>query len=639
MGNDNLGIEGVNINQAQTDNQQGNGAQHQQQRGGEGLTGFDLLQNISRPSAESSRTSKTPLEIAEVIRKAAEDVGMAAGTKLPPVEVITLENQDLKIDSILIATTYKEKLYTLCVLLESSCEGLAPFIEEVQGIGQVSTYVPNSYLFDDFYRSKAVERIHAEGLEFDEVAYVDGLLLPRTAALSDELSLKKTAQKIYDIAIAAITVATRIASGWPSSLLNCKEHLASSEVDVVSELTICPDETVIGDFGEVIAADWKIATSARRRNRPKDFTYHGSNDSLKLAELVGTVDFLYSLRPDDVNTQAVSPNPSPVAAYIPVIRITDTNSYNKKEQRGLNDLTTFLLSITSVKAISQPGQLMRIFEPSTISPHNKASLGNLGLEHDPYENAPAFKSSKGVIDIVSYQEGTAESPTVPNIMTRYCHPITLVSLDIRRGGSKAWYQNILRQAVPGSKAYEIIVRELDHFTDSNFSAIWDPAKSFLLKESVEIILGSYPDNDGTMRDVRSIDYLRMLEATGGEPEPMIKFSTGANPGEGDRVTKARRWEQIVSLVPAVEANGIADQFYINPEFINAIDEAMRLANAHIQVDGALFNQSNARTAVFDPHTIAALAGGGAFINRINNPGLGNQGYGQSNTSYSFNNYY
>ena len=207
------------------------------------------------------------------------------------------------------------------------------------------------------------------------------------------------------------------------------------------------------------------------------------------------------------------------------------------------------------------------------------------------------------------------------------------SLDVPDCGPTTSYLSIFAAAALGNlDAHRTIIKAANYLTDNNFLNFFKNDGRIFADVGMPIHLGTYTDSDGTIRDLRDIDYLGILNVTGDKGLDVVKaWSNTFNAvHEPIAVRFAARKNILMNVVPNVEITGRAVRVTFDAGFLDALASAIYASGLVVSVDTLRslndFNQQRGGSAMMGN---AMMTGSTHFVHQggyFNNNTQGNVGY-------------
>lgn len=248
--------------------------------------------------------------------------------------------------------------------------------------------------------------------------------------------------------------------------------------------------------GLPIRNDVSITLSYSENQNQNDF----SNNTVDLAIVDGYIDLNY------VTPQAVGYGQIPTTQhYFPRFVITNIDSLI-----GQNTLELTLFSIACAAIIARNGAWTRVFQPkfgNATGNTNLRNLGAIGYDLPGLTNGGAG----GNIDL------TTDPGSVLDLINQAIHNHLIISFDIPETGELSWLQIVFHTAARGDQnSINTIVNAANTLTGNHFHnrLAMLPQRQIALDDQNRIHLGYYVEN-GQKIDIRTIDYLAMLNLVGG----------------------------------------------------------------------------------------------------------------------------
>lgn len=564
-------------NQAQPDptQTQSDGSHHQP-----AMSAVEMLSNLGSQTASGSGSSKTPGEV----HKLFEEIAARMQKKQRSIKVYSMvvEDPKLNIPAVVLYTIANSVVYFTPLLLEQLGQRLENAIEQVHGTGTIEVTRPTSMYYDTVMRAVCLSSVkfdvNARSLPVKEFVAASHVVIGRGIELENIEKLSP----FYDAAVSCFKGNIRGDAGLPMSELTTK-ILSDKSIQLIARNDIHPGSTYQTTAGQIIAGDFCINLIARPVQQDTS-DIHNVGSEVMLSSLTGFVDFAY--RAPDATPPHQLPNQHllPVPAYDPMVIVTDISPLGKSVSAD-DDILSQLLGLAALSGTISNLRWSTIFTRSSADSGKKTSIGAFGLEHNPF--GPTVKHEPKMINVTSGELAVAgDDATTPlTVIQTYCTPTMTVGIDIIQGGPLSWVQALLAGATRGSPQENLIISELDAFSNGMFSKIWGSDKNILSMPSIEVLLGHYTDDKGEIRSISSTDYLYTLEASGADISVMEPYSRALSPSTCDKIALNEMRKIIKLLHPNAEFTGLATRVYISTDFINSLDELLNVCGLSIALEG------------------------------------------------------
>lgn len=497
------------------------------------------------------------------------------------VSLLPIEDSSLNISSIVQYVIVDGTLFYAIFLLEALSKPLPNKLLQVPGGKQIEVDRDASHYWDPFMVSKTEQILAATSNIALNLTSVAAIVVGRhtNLTIADKLA------PYYDHGIAAITAHLRVKNGGSTSGLSAK-LLSHQQLELTAKYDVTPGDTYLSTTGQPISADFNVVLYVRSANKnAAASSVHNNQGDIGLTSLMGYLDFMRRV-PEGTMAGAWGGYNRPVPGYDPVVVITQNTSLGVSSQSN-DDLLTQLLALPTLLPLIDPqhNKWSTIFEPFVGDSGNKPSIGLLALEHNLYPGTPHKPEVIKVVSGTEHVSGT-DKLTAQQVIQAYINPTIIIAQDILHGGPLEWVQLMLANATPGSSYEEVIIDELDKFSDGQFSKMWGPLNQPILSApSTWIHAGYYPDPAGKNRDIRSINYLALLESTGGDPNVFDPFAAGFLPGTDQPALMDQKRKLLLQVVPQITFTGMYTRIFYNNAFINTIDALLHNVGLQITVEG------------------------------------------------------
>lgn len=299
----------------------------------------------------------------------------------------------------------------------------------------------------------------------------------------------------------------------------------------------------------------------------------------------------------------------------------------------LNAITPelLLLSIGSSTLLSRNMAWANVFRPRYGAGTNLRDIGAIGFDVPSYAGSVEPKK-------IDTQSATWTVDNLFSLLTAAVRPSLIYSIDVEETGDLSWLQLLLVGAANGDpEAYGLITRAADNLTAGRFSQRFANGGPIVVDDNNRIFLGYYQENNNGViekRDIRSIDYLAMLNHVGQTDMKAVVDYT--NTFDQTNVELPIRLEKRLRILEKVlgetlRITGYARRVTFTPAFIEALALAIVDAGLNIQPSNVYSDMGgNVRRG---NENIAAMAYGGTAVQNLFNYGNNINRSGGAGASY------
>lgn len=365
--------------------------------------------------------------------------------------------------------------------------------------------------------------------------------------------------------------------------------LVNSNKELTTTYSVQPGSTFPDRFKGVIAGDITVVQTLQqnRRQRGGRETADWRNDihgrgAEVISAMVGYIDMRRNGDAMPIVTRGRGA--AIVPGYDPVFVITSVNILGI-DNSAYNTLMSTLLGMTLAVPFMEAKhkRWASLFDPGLTDSNNLPSLGVLGLEYDP------TLPQKIVPEIVqispSNASGNSDGITVHEFVNSYFTDNVVICIDKQRGGPNEFFLDIISRATAGSDYESVIIAELDAFTDGNFGERWLKRDEDIVIARTAIFAGHFNDPNSNTLDIRTVNYLRMLERTDGDQNVFDPFAKGLEPGSDTMEDMAEKYHLLSEVAPGLTITGVHDRMFINPNFLTDILKALEDCDVTSVVEG------------------------------------------------------
>lgn len=416
-------------------------------------------------------------------------------------------------------------------------------------------------------------------------------VVPKHTNIEDE-------QVINGLAYEMITAVTTILGTFDTSIpkFSIKMVGPNDRPYVAIDYNSLQSETVVGD---PVRSDINVSLKSSV----------ASGQTVDLTTLDTFVDLVY-----------VEPQPQaygqPLATqhYVPRIVIT-------KADTAVNAITSelMLLGLTTAGVLAKNMAWAGAFKPrhgvKGIDTRDIGAIGyELNLTGDP----------KAKLDKVNLKSKNVTRADVLNFIAKSVHDAPIISMDIEEVGGNSWLNQTYIAAANGNDdAVKIITEACDVLTGGNFTKeftrLGGNNNTICHDDYNRIHLGYYTDENGQRCDIRTIDYLALLNIAGKQDNTLvIKW---AETFENKSVPMEIRLEDRMRILNSIVTSGLhitgyARRVTFNPVFLSALANACAQAGLHIQATTDAFSGAISQRGNNDVinYAIDPNAAGNLFVN-------------------------
>jgi len=571
---------------------------------------------------------------------------VAQNVERPVSKFLLIEDPQLSVTALVAYFTPASTIcYYMVYLLAASAQPPSnKMIQIHNGTKTIEKDFPVSDYFNEKMRAVVEHTLKTtlqhSGVSFMGISNYGITVIPKEVNLEDISALAP----FYIHMVSSLSAAISIGGGISTSSLTC-DRLRIENRKLVAQFVLTPGATYRSSIGQPMAGDFTVTTSSVPVNtRQYSDMIHSKQDESVITHLVGYLDFIRIPQQRHLPQYGVPQNYYE-PGYNPVIVITELSSFGKTAV-PIDSLLTFLLALPSViPLVTAEQKWTQLFAPN-IGTTNKATLGALSLEHNLEPGKPFQpKITELYPDTGVYNP---EITTISEFARAFVSTTPVIVLDILNGGPLMGIYYYIVFAKPGTECERIILRELDSFfaitqadgsvVNDVFTRLWQAAGSPCIIaqnrntkvpdeptiiHAATVITGdkSFGDASESILDIRSCDYLSVLERSNGNKEVIDAYSCGYVPGTYSDEELDMKRNILKNMFANLNITGKITRVHLNNAFISVIEEALKVANIIYQVEGLQDSMafSNERH-YFDPDSVnVPLKTHGAFNAWANNP--------------------
>lgn len=525
------------------------------------------------------------------------------------VSIVAIDGQanDLLMGAVAIALPYtdtagKKWLVTTTLMIEAT---MAPGADLNRDISYASrNYVVTAMPSDAFtphYIQKVSAQVKARHPADYTFLHAGHMLVPRETSYENLEVLHNLIQASTEaIANAIEFTCNELVREMPTITELVSGRMLTSKLDFNPAVHI-------GLNGLPVRSEMAATLSSRSQGENLDVLNNGNNQPILTVH--GFVDVLYTDM-DPVEQQAAAMNPQLafrrfVGQYVISDVVAPTGAYGQE---------TLFQSVFTAMQFGESSNWWMGFSNAHAGNRNR-DIGSLPLELQGPEGLqqPAIDTRAANFDDTSFYR----------YMQAMFKPGLMIAMDIEDAGHLAWLSAILRNAVPGTKEHRMLVGAAHRFTNKQFPL--DFNAPFTRNEGRRTLLGYYPDQNGTRKDIRCFDdYLTMLTKFGATDIGLVRLfdqTTVASATQPEDVRIVER-KTIVERGVGTDVRyvGKAERHVFTEQFLSVYAAACTAAGLRIQ-------PSNSITI---NHSGPVRRGGGAYSGQLNQGGA--QFFNQGTTS-------
>lgn len=589
---------GEDVTAANTANQhRQQGFEPQRQSGIAGLRA-----NLQNPMARST-ASEAVNRFKEAFLKALGKEGEGVSS----VKILTLDGniRGSALSSLLLCRAHEGRVAVANLILEASNPNLAP--TEIS-IGQSKIELPTvpGDVNNPAYWDK-IRAVVREAYGEVEVLYGGGSVIPLEMKSDDEARIRTVLYYadtgVYNTLVNAFGIAVE-----PFNI----SMLTSSGIKVATrrDFAPVPFETATG---LPIRADFSVLTTASENTKsPLE------SGATELARLGAYADILY-MPPDQAGLGQIQPTQH---YYVHII----ATAIEPVTDRITLELQLF--AIAQLALLSKNLTWANAFRNrESITGTDLRDIGAIGYD------VPAF-AGKGPGELGARID--TKSPNFTNdmfytLVATAFRPNPIYSFDIEETGEMSWLNLVFVAAANGDDAANrAIIQAADNLTGGNFSKLFKGGPLFWDNENV-IHFGHYVDRDtNTITDIRTIDYLAMLNIAGqNEYRAVLEYAETFDNTTKEAVLRLEKRLRIQERLagPTLRITGKGRRVTVAPGTMDALVQSIVNAGLVINPDN-IYTEFNGQSRRGNEHLARLAYGGTGFNNLFNHnnngvqPGVG-----------------
>jgi hypothetical protein len=245
-----------------------------------------------------------------------------------------------------------------------------------------------------------------------------------------------------------------------------------------------------------------------------------------------------------------------------------------------------LLALAQATLVSQNWIWAGVFRPNhDITGMDLRDIGAIGYEINLGDQESGGKPTR-----IDTKSNDFDIHALYQFIAMNIHPDVIYSMDIVEGGDLSWVQETLIETTNGGAVGESATASIfdaaNKLTNGWFSHYFPKdGTPLIVNANNRVHIGYYKERDGSLHDIRDIDYLAVLNLSG-----KTDLNTVASWGESfdnDTIPLEIRLETRMNILKQVLSNnftlkGYARRIMFNPRFLNALNAACHHAGLVIR---------------------------------------------------------
>lgn len=248
------------------------------------------------------------------------------------------------------------------------------------------------------------------------------------------------------------------------------------------------------------------------------------------------------------------------------------------EPMMLGTLPGVLLALSTAFGLGARNNWMHALYHRAMAEHNDGNPSILRVQANPERNPNGMGN---YIDATT--QDAIEKGAFGDLMMTCFRPEIVYSVDVPLAGATSWVLDVLRAAADGSNyARDQLIDAAMVLTNGAFGQMYDPSVPLFYDTDNLVLLGSYVDQNGRLRDIREVDSIvvanRFVPSEQGLGQVMKWHNSYYNESRHEFERLRDRREIIEAICGGkVEYTGKAKRVTIGANFVQAL-EAGILAN-------------------------------------------------------------
>lgn len=485
------------------------------------------------------------------------------------VELIRMSNvdyPDLRFSSVVVALTNKAypnlaAYHTL--ILEATNDPVSSVTEHINN-QPVEVYRPTAAAFDEKLIEMTDKLVRATFVGCD-VLSVDATVIPRNIDPADKSAIDKIATN----ASSACTTEIRLAATNRADL-NMAELDRSGSV-LENRLTF-GDNQIRNATGRETRADVTINLVSKRIGRDAANVHIVNNGAQEtpVCTVGAYVDLIKAPQQRQVMSNGWGQQQTiPNQPYLANIIMTSLGSNIGRTP------SMVLLAIASIFSLTDNNSWLHCFKATTRSKAgvDLRDIGPLNIEAN-LANDPSGWGAE-----VKTKEDSFTPEKFASYLRDLVGPQPVISIDCPDFEAESWYLAPFVAAANGSRvAYDIVYDAANQLTNGNFERYFPRGQDMFVDTNNRVLLGTFTDNAGKVRDLRYIDRTAIANLVGRDNPKMIRdFSDTFLRTEFPLNQRLHARSNLYRILTqdTVEFNGMATRLTFSGAFLDGLALAFR----------------------------------------------------------------
>ena len=335
------------------------------------------------------------------------------------------------------------------------------------------------------------------------------------------------------------------------------------------------NEVTAQDYvGLPIRSDTSVTLAATSTKGEDQTTLNNQERSIPITQVRGFFDLMWNPTPEALNpfNQATAvPQPKFSVRYV----MTSMESVQRMTPGAQ------LMALASVLQLGENTNWYPAFMPRLANgPLDLRNIGAINIE------ANIFNDPSGYGAKIDTHASTFNQLELGMLIQRTIRPGLSFSLDVSSCGSDTWYNEPYAAAADGHQAsIELLLKAANTLTGGNFAKHYKSANSPVIQNDEKVLMGFFIGQDGTRQDIRTIDYLAVMNRVGEQSPASIQAWSDTFTRTEYPLAKRleERKKMICQLIGTqVTFTQTARRVTFTSDFLNAFASALREINLVIK---------------------------------------------------------
>lgn len=398
-----------------------------------------------------------------------------------------------------------------------------------------------------------------------------------------------------------------------SALLTADENFGDLNLSTLSDSTkrylnvdVKFDNTTILDTaGRPVRSDFVVDFywQAQQQNN-NNVSPNSRQQAEQFSTIGGFVDAVYAPK-EAQNAWATQGAVQYTPPFVPRLIITNL------EPLMLGTLPAVLLALSTAFGLGANNNWMHALYHRAMGEQADGNPSILRVQANPERNSNGMGS---YVDVTTHD--AIEKGAFGDLMMTCFRPEIIYSVDVPLAGATSWILDVLRAAAAGSKyAQDQLIDAANVLTNGQFEKGFDPTVPMFYDVGNMVLLGTYTDQAGRLRDIREVDSLTVANRFVPAEQSLNSVQKWHNSYYNESRHEVDRLRDRRDIIEAlcggkVEYTGKAERVTIGANFVAALEAGILANNMKVSL-----NLPSSRVNVGPTQGRAAFVDGAAVSNQ------------------------